>query len=59
LSDPGVVFGQFSGDAFHHWPETRADVGDRIEREWRALGREPNIGDIGWFDLKTTMGAVG
>ncbi len=24
---------------------------DRIETEWKALGREPDIGEIAWFDL--------
>lgn len=24
---------------------------NRIEREWSALGREPNIGEIVWFNL--------
>ena len=23
----------------------------RIRREWKALGREPNLGDICWFNL--------
>lgn len=51
LSEPGVVFGQFSGGEFHHWNESAIETLARIEREWQALGREPNIGDIGWFDL--------
>jgi hypothetical protein len=25
---------------------------DRISREWEALGRDPNPGEIAWFDRK-------
>jgi hypothetical protein len=28
---------------------------ERIEAEWSGLGREPNIGDIAWFSIKTKM----
>lgn len=34
------------------WPDQNHNhVLERIEREWYALGREPNIGDIVWFNL--------
>jgi len=52
LAESEVVFGQFSRGEFCHWPETGDDAVRRIEREWRELGHEPDIGDIGWFDLK-------
>jgi hypothetical protein len=33
--------------------QTPASVAGRIESEWKALGREPNVGEIAWFDLPT------
>ena len=37
---------------FHPWEDQNlAYVLQRIDNEWKALGREPNIGDIVWFDL--------
>jgi hypothetical protein len=34
---------------FVAWPSAVDDTMVRIERAWRALGREPNLGDIVWF----------
>ena len=37
------------------WPGQNPDhVIRRIEAEWDALGREPNIGDIVWFERSET-----
>ncbi len=35
---------------FLEWDLTPADAMASIEREWTALGREPTIADICWFD---------
>jgi hypothetical protein len=38
-------------DGFNAWPNQNSDlILHKIESEWSALGREPNIGDIAWFD---------
>ncbi len=34
------------------WPDqSPAMVLDRIDREWSALGRDPNLWEVCWFDL--------
>jgi hypothetical protein len=33
------------------WGLSTADTVRRIEDEWRALGRPPNLGDVGWLEL--------
>lgn len=39
---------------FKVWPNQNVDdVVKRIQDEWDALGREPNIADIAWFSLGT------
>lgn len=40
-----------SGSTLELWPDQSPNyVTSRIKTEWHALGREPNIGDIVWFD---------
>ncbi len=34
---------------FKPWPGTADEQLKKIESEWRALGSEPNIGDVVWF----------
>ncbi len=44
-----------SGSKLDPWPDQQpVRVATRIQSEWNALGREPNIGDIAWFDYKNT-----
>lgn len=33
------------------WELSTADTARRIEDEWRALGRPPNLGDVCWLEL--------
>ena len=33
------------------WPSSGEEPVDRVMRKWRALGRQPNMGDIGWLTL--------
>ncbi|WP_454860621.1 hypothetical protein [Promicromonospora soli] len=49
LADSGVRFGQIDDETgdFSFWEED--DPVGRIMVEVRALGREPNIGDIAWL----------
>ena len=43
-----------SGNALEPWPDQQpTNVVARIKTEWNALDREPNIGDIAWFDHKS------
>lgn len=49
-----IVVGGFGGGdtettSFIPWQMSLTDALQRIEREWGALGREPNLGDIAWF----------
>lgn len=42
----------YSTTGYRPWPNQNPDaVASRIEQEWEALGHEPNIGDIVWFNL--------
>ena len=42
----------YSPSGYQPWLDQDLDhVIARIEYEWNALGREPNIGDIVWFGL--------
>lgn len=45
---PGAPRGR---ESFSPWPLDATDALARIEREWDALGRDPDIGEIAWFDL--------
>jgi hypothetical protein len=40
------------------WADQRLDVVlARIDHEWDALGKEPDVGDIVWFDLPERNGS--
>jgi hypothetical protein len=39
------------GGGFDPSDETPEETLTRIEHEWDRLGREPDVGDIVWFDL--------
>jgi hypothetical protein len=51
LSTGQIQAGQFAvnSDEFQIWEMEPKDVIARIEREWKALGRDPGPGDIVWF----------
>ena len=51
LSTGQIQAGQFAvdSDEFRIWEMQPRDVVARIEREWKALGRDPGLGDIVWF----------
>ena len=41
------------------WPMTPQECLDRVEREWKALGRNPSLGEICWLqntDKGNTLG---
>ena len=47
LIDRGIDFGTFVDAEFVAWPSDTA--AERLDSEWRELGREPTLGDIGCF----------
>lgn len=54
MTEEGVVAGDIvdvddETATFVSWPMSVDDVLRRIEREWSALGRTPNPGEIVWF----------
>jgi len=44
-----VGFPAEDGRHFEPWNLTPEQAIRRIEEEWIALGREPNIGEVAWF----------
>jgi hypothetical protein len=56
LSQGGIVAGEFEGDRFHVWNLKPEEVVARVELEWRALGRDPDIGEIVWFTAAEGLG---
>ncbi len=52
LLESGLVQAGFptpDGSGFEPWSLGPSAVIDRINSEWNALGREPNIGEVVWF----------
>jgi hypothetical protein len=51
LKERGMLVGHPAADGRHFisWGESPEKAISRIEREWSALGREPNIGEVAWF----------
>ncbi|MEZ5125002.1 MAG: hypothetical protein R2826_01955 [Thermoleophilia bacterium] len=45
----GVVLGDLDGDSGKFLPWSEEDPVGRAGSEWRRLGRDPNIGEIGWL----------
>src|SRR3989338_6922742 len=52
LSDKLICVGfPKKGGNFDSWKGDSMELIQRIKDEWDALGKEPNIGDVVWFDL--------
>ena len=51
LHEPGMQVGHPAPDGrqFVAWGLPPDQAVSRIEREWAALGREPDIGEVAWF----------
>jgi hypothetical protein len=51
LCDLGMQVGHPAPDGRHFvsWDLSPEQAVRRIEKEWSALGREPNIGEVAWF----------
>ena len=54
LDQPGVEAGFPAADGRHFdpWRVSKDKAMKKIEQQWEALGRTPNIGDIVWFSLE-------
>jgi hypothetical protein len=51
LSERGMQVGHPAPDGRHFvsWDVPPDQAVSRIDKEWSALGREPNIGEVAWF----------
>jgi hypothetical protein len=51
LKERGMLVGHPAPDGrdFLSWGLPADQAISRIEREWSALGRDPNIGEVAWF----------
>lgn len=51
VSERGMQVGYPAPDGRHFvsWDLPLDQAMSRIEKEWSALGREPNIGEVAWF----------
>jgi hypothetical protein len=51
LDERGMQVGHPAPDGRHFvaWGLSPEQAVQRIEQEWSALGREPNIGEVAWF----------
>jgi hypothetical protein len=51
VDEPGMQVGHPAPDGRHFvaWDLPPDEAVRRIEQEWSALGREPNIGEVAWF----------
>lgn len=51
LAERGVRVGQPTPDGrqFISWELSPEQAVNQIDKEWTALGRDPNIGEVAWF----------
>lgn len=49
LRNHDVVAGTFEQATFCIWSQPIESILRKVEGEWRALGRDPDIGEIVWF----------
>jgi hypothetical protein len=55
LQERGMQVGHPTPDGrqFVPWNISAEEAVDRIEQQWAALGRDPNIGEVAWFTSAT------
>jgi hypothetical protein len=53
LLDQGrIKIGQFNQNKeYQSWRLTAKESAERVETEWKKLGRDPDIGEIAWFTI--------
>jgi hypothetical protein len=44
-----MAVGDVTTQGFHAWVLSTEEALERIEREWKALGRNPSLGEICWL----------
>lgn len=49
VTEGGVVAGDFRGELFVDWKLPTPTLLIEIEKRWRALGRDPTIGEVVWL----------
>jgi hypothetical protein len=61
LSERGMQVGHPASDGRHFvsWDLPVDQAMSRIEKEWSALGREPQIGEVAWFTSAEQPSSVG
>ncbi len=48
--DQGLMkIGDVTGGGFFEWDLSPDEAVEKVEREWRALGRLPDLGDVCWL----------
>jgi hypothetical protein len=52
ITEGGAVAGDFEGDEFLEWQLPVSAVLKKVEQQWRALGRDPTIGEVVWLTVK-------
>jgi len=52
-------FPTVDGRGFEPWARPEHEIVRTIAEEWDALGRDPDIGDIVWFDSREVFTAPG
>lgn len=55
LEDGLMRIGTVTDGGFLEWDETPAEAAARVEREWAALGRSPEMGELFWL-MNTPQG---
>jgi len=49
LEDGLMAIGDLRRDGFQSWNVPVREAVSRVDRDWTALGRSPNIGDLFWL----------
>src|SRR5687768_4026826 len=44
-----MQIGDVTDGGFFEWDISREEAVERVSREWRALGRSPDLGDVCWL----------
>ena len=52
LKEDGIAAGTFEGHVFCTWDQPVDKILQKIEAEWKDLGRDPDIGEIVWFTAR-------
>jgi hypothetical protein len=59
ITEGGAVAGDFRGEEFFEWKLPVSAVLKEVERQWRALDRDPTIGEVVWLTAKRARSRTG